>query len=251
MTIYHFNEISGLDKQEIIRQYDQSVMQFFLKALARKDVFVQSEGPESLNLTPAEYFTAALLVVFIMFSGMPALKMLVAERNSGVLARLASSRAGMFRVVLSKLIASTVLASLQALVVITATALLFRNYWAAPVKSILLLYGAIIFAVSAWSVLVSSISMTSSAADALGNLGILLMAVIGGSIYPLSSMPGPIRELSLFTINRWAMEGFMILFSGNESLSVIKNAGVLAAMGLVMFGAASLIITRTANRQWQ
>ena len=72
------------------------------------------------------------------------------------------------------------------------------------------------------------------------------MAVVGGSIYPLSSMPDFIRKLSKFTINRWAMEGFMIIFSGNELLSLTNHVYVLIAMGLFMLvmSAAALKIRR-------
>ncbi len=247
MTIYHYNELAGLDNQELDEQYNESVMVYFLEALARKDVFVQLEGPGNLNLTPAEYFTAALLVVFIMFTGMPGMKMLVAEKSSGVSVRLAASPAGMFRVVLSKLIVSVLLSAIQATTVILLTSLIFRNYWGAPLKSILILFGSLIFAVSAWSVFVSAVSRTPAAADALGNLGILVMAVIGGSIYPLSSMPGFVREMSRFTINRWAMDGFMVLFSGNEALTVTTSALVLLAMGLVLFGASLSIMKLSAR----
>ncbi|NTV90332.1 MAG: ABC transporter permease [Clostridiales bacterium] len=248
MTIYRFNSLAGIEASEIGRQYDESVMTFFLEALSRKELFVELEGRENLGLTPAEYFTAALLAVFLMFSGMPGMKMLVTEKTSGISARLAASPAGVFRVVLSKLAASLILSVLQGAVIILATLFMFRNYWGAPVKSLLLLFGALVFAVSAWSVFVSAISRTPAAADALGNLGILLMAVVGGSIYPLSSMPGFIRDISRITINRWAMDGFMVLFSGNELISVRSSVLALIIIGVVFFGLSVPLFRRTAGR---
>jgi len=69
----------------------------------------------------------------------------------------------------------------------------------------------------------------------IGNLGILLMAVIGGNIYPLTSMPDYIKVLSRFTISRWAMEGFIVLFSGNDAASTGVYALALTAIGIVLF----------------
>jgi ABC-type multidrug transport system permease subunit len=64
------------------------------------------------------------------------------------------------------------------------------------------------------------------------------MAVIGGSIYPLSSMPEFVRKLSGLTINRWAMDGFMIIFSGNDALRVTTQVYALCIIGLVLLTAA-------------
>lgn len=235
ITIYRYNEKAGLKGQELETQFNDSTMKFFLEALSRNEVFSRVEASGQFNLTPVEYFTSALLVVFIMFSGMPGMKMLVAERSSGITRRLAASPVRMWQVILSKLMVSLVLSIIQFGIIIVLTSVVFKNYWGAPVKSILLLFGGLMLAVSAWSVFVASISTTPASADAVGNLGILLMAVIGGSIYPLSSMPDFIRSISRLTINRWAMDGFMAIFSGNNALNVGSYASVLALMGIVLF----------------
>jgi ABC-2 type transport system permease protein len=235
MTIYHFNKKAGLKGKKFEVQFNDSTMKFFLKALSRNEIFSRVETSAQFNLTPAEYFTAALIVVFMMFAGMPGMKMLVSERSNGITRRLASSPVKMWQVVLSKLLVSLILSVIQFGIIITLTSLVLKSYWGAPIKSILLLLGGLMFAVSAWSVFVSSISSSPASADVIGNLGILLMAVIGGSIYPLSSMPEFVRSISRLTINRWAMDGFMALFSGNDGLSVTNYSLVLGAIGLVLF----------------
>lgn len=234
-TIYHYNEEAGIKGRDLDNQFNDSTMYFFLEALGRGEIFSQIETGTNFNLTPAEYFTAALLVIFAMFAGMPGMKMMVAERTSGISKRLAVSPVRMWQVVLSKLIVSFIILVIQFGIIILLTSMVFKNYWGAPVKSILLLLGGLVFAISAWSVFVSSISRTSASADAIGNLGILAMAVIGGSIYPLSSMPEFVRFFSKFTINRWAMDGFMLLFSGNEQVDVVIQSLVLVLIGLLFF----------------
>jgi ABC-2 type transport system permease protein len=111
-----------------------------------------------------------------------------------------------------------------------------------------MLFGAIILVVSAWSVFVASISSSPASADVIGNLGILLMAVVGGSIYPLSSMPGFMRGLSRLTINRWAMDGFMVLFSGNDAAGTGIYSLVLVMMACVLM-TASILIMKFVRRE--
>lgn len=247
-TIYHYNEEAGVKGDELQKQFNDSTMQFFLEALSRKEVFSQLEETPQFNLTPVEYFTAALLVVFMMFAGMPGMKMLVTERNMGITRRLAASPVRMWQIVLSKLVTSLLLVILQFGVIIALTSVIFNNYWGAPVKNILLLFGGLVLAISAWSVFVSSVATSPASADVIGNLGILLSAVIGGSIYPLSTMPEFVRDISRFTINRWAMDGFMVLFSGNDALSVANYSLVLAGMGLALFLLSTMFLKLWGRR---
>ena len=249
ITIYHFNQEAGLKGSNLEQQFDDSTMKFFLEALSRNEVYSQPEEYSKFNLTPVEYFSSALIVIFAMFAGMPGMKMLVSERALGITKRLGASPVKMWQIVLSKLLVSVILAAVQLGVIMVLTGAVFKSYWGAPVKNILLLFGGLIFAVSAWSIFVSSISRSSASADAIGNLGILTMAVLGGSIYPLSSMPDFVRGLSRFTINRWAMEGFMVLFSGNDAVGTGTQALMLAVMGIVLFVLAAGFM-RLAKR-WQ
>lgn len=249
MTIYHYNQKAGLKGEELQKQFTDSTMKFFLEALSRREVFSQVEGTPQFDLTPMEYFTAALLVVFMMFAGMPGMKMLVTERSMGITRRLAASPVRMWQIVLSKLVTSLLLVMLQFGVIIALTSVIFNNYWGAPVKSILLLFGGLVLAVSAWSVFVSSIATSPAAADVIGNLGILLSAVIGGSIYPLSTMPEFIREISRFTINRWAMDGFMVLFSGNDAMSVANYALAIAGIGLALLLLSTVFLKLWGGRR--
>lgn len=238
-TIYHYNEKAGLKGKKLEERFNDSTMAFFLEALSRNEVFSEVEAYSKFNLTPVEYFTAALMVIFAMFAGMPGMKMLVSERTMGITKRLAAAPVKMWQIVLSKLAVSLILVILQFGSIIILTAVLFKSYWGAQASDALLLFGGLVFSISAWSVFVSSISRTSASADAIGNLGILTMAVIGGSIYPLSSMPDFVRGLSRLTINRWAMDGFMVLFSGNEALRTGKQALMLFIIGVVFFVLAS------------
>jgi len=247
ITIYHYDHEAGLSGAELDARYNNAIMEYLMEALARNEVFTAVDRQSGYDLTPVEYFTAALIVVFMMFAGMPGMKMLVTERSEGITRRLSAAPAGMWKVILSKLLVSVMLLILQFGIIIAATSKLFNNYWGAPIKNILLLFGGIIFAVSAWSLFVAAISSSPASADIIGNLGILLMAVVGGSIYPLSSMPAFMRNLSRLTINRWAMDGFMVLFSGNDALGTGLYAMVLAAMGCVLL-AASVLIMKSVRR---
>jgi ABC-2 type transport system permease protein len=234
-TVYHYSRQAGLSGVELDEVYRQSTMKFLLEALSRNEIFSELETQTAYDLTPMEHFTAALIVVFLMFAGMPGMKMMVTERSLGLTRRLAASSIKMWQLVLSKLIVSLLISGFQFSIVAVLTSVILKNYWGISAGNILLMLGAVVFAVSSWSVFVSAVSKTPAAADAIGNLGILLMAVIGGSIYPLHYMPDIVKALSGLTINKWGMEGFMKLFSGNQALSIAENVTALLIIGAVFF----------------
>ncbi len=247
-TIWYYDNEAGLSGDELDARFNEAVMEYMMQAIGRTSIFSYEESGSVYSVTPAEYFTAALIVVFMMFAGMPGMKMLVTERSGGITARLAAAPVGMWKVVLSKLLVSVMLLILQFGIIVLLTSKIFNNYWGAPMKDVLLLFGGLILAVGTWSVFTASISPTPASADIIGNLGILLMAVIGGSIYPLTSMPQIIRGISILTINRWAMDGFMVLFSGSSTEDIGKYVMILAAMSIVML-LASVSIMRFARRR--
>lgn len=249
-SIYHFNEKAGLKGKELQQQYSESTMKILLEALSRNEIFDETENMPGFEVTPAEYFTAALLVVFLMFSCMPAMKMIVTERSYGVSKRLWASPVKTWHVLLSKFIVSMFISAVQFMLVIAATSVVYKNYWGVSLIKLLWLLLGVVFASGAWSLLVSAVSRTSAAADAVGNLGILLMAVIGGSIYPLTSMPPFVREISKYTINRWAMDGFMVIFSGNDAISINIYVQMLFLIGMVMLAAALSIMTAYRRKQF-
>lgn len=241
-TIYYFNEKAGIKGQELEFQYKQSIMRFLLDTMARNEIFTDLDLLPSMTLTPAEYYTAALISVFLMFAAVPGMKLLVTERVLGISKRLKASPAGVWKVVLSKMLVSYLIAMLQMFSVILITSIFLRNYWLAPVGNIILLFSVTILAISAWSVFVSAISNSSATADVIGNLGILLMAIVGGSIYPLSLLPGSIRFLSSLTINKWVMEGFMIIFSGDNSISILPTIGPLCMIAISLLAFSTLAV---------
>lgn len=240
-SIYEYSKEAGLSGEKLQKEYRESTMQVFMRSLARNEIFSSSESVGFNNLTPMEYYTAALMVIFLMYAGMPGMKMLVNERHSGITSRLKATTVGMWQVILSKFVTIYLLSIIQLSIIILFSVLVLKNYWGASISGALIIFLVVVFAVSSWSVFVSSVSTSPKAADAIGNLGILVMAVLGGSIYPLSTMPETIRNLSSLTINRWAMEGFMNVFSGEGSINVFDKVYPLVIIGFVLMFLSILI----------
>jgi ABC-2 type transport system permease protein len=69
----------------------------------------------------------------------------------------------------------------------------------------------------------------------VGNVVMLVMAFIGGSYIPLSALPAGVRALSPFTLNFWAVDGYIKVVQAGAGLGAIApNLGVLLAIAVVL-----------------
>jgi hypothetical protein len=74
------------------------------------------------------------------------------------------------------------------------------------------------------------------------------MAIAGGSLYPLSSLPPLCRKLSVLTINRWSAQGFLNVIYGGGLRSTLTSVGALLFMALFYSGSASLVLSIRRRR---
>jgi len=219
-TVYYYSKMAGSTEEELDQKYSNLVVKYFINLLSRNDIFYESKAGSNLNVTPFEYFTAGIVAMFLMLSGMPGAKMLVTEKSLKLTDRLRATPVRMWQILLSKFIIITLFSLIQFAAVLIFGSLFFGNYLEVSFLNFAPAFIVLVFGSSAWAMFVAAISPSSSTADIIGNLSILIMAIIGGNIYPLTAMPDYIKVLSKFTINKWAMDCLIGIFSGYAAVDV-------------------------------
>ena len=240
-SYYKFVNETGIARDELNREFDALSQDIIMKSLDRNNVISEIKTYPEDNLTATEYYTAYLLALFLLFSAVPVSRFLLMERTSGVRSRLATTNAGGVRILASKLIVSLLVSVFQMSLIFFITSKIFKNYWGASffITSVVFLFG--VFAVSCWSLFVSAASNNQRQFEIISSMGILLMALIGGSIYPIAKMPDKIRFLSGLTINRWIQEGFMKVFSGSRYPDVFQEITYLGVIGAIFLVLSAII----------
>ncbi|NLI58346.1 MAG: ABC transporter permease [Clostridium sp.] len=240
-SYYKFVNETGIARDELNREFDALSQDIIMKSLDRNNVISEIKTYPEDNLTATEYYTASLLALFLLFSAVPVSRFLLMERTSGVRSRLATTNAGGVRILASKLIVSLLVSVFQMSLIFFITSKIFKNYWGASffITSVVFLFG--VFAVSCWSLFVSAASNNQRQFEIISSMGILLMALIGGSIYPIAKMPDKIRFLSGLTINRWIQEGFMKVFSGSRYPDVFQEITYLGVIGAIFLVLSAII----------
>ncbi|NLC68669.1 MAG: ABC transporter permease [Clostridiaceae bacterium] len=233
MTAYVFYSRVTSAGEFYDKKYTDVVTRFSLKALSRTEAFTTKTESYIPDVTRYEYFTASLLAVFIMFGGIMGIKFTAGEKQLGISTRLNTSPLTGIEYITARFITVFMLSLLQFLSVIIPGGIIFKIYLKTSPMCLFIAFAITVFTVSSWAVFIAVVSPTPITADLAGSLGTLLMAVIGGSIYPLTALPDSIKSLSYLTINRWAVQGFLEIFSGKLNTAFFIDMAVLTGMGLV------------------
>lgn len=241
-TIEAFRNVAlrhGMPPEQVQAELDRLYEGFFRQVMARRDIFTPQEGP-SMAVSLVEYYGAGLMAVFLLFASLPCMKRFAQDRQCGVLRRFHTTPVPGWMPVISQLLASLLVSALQFVLLLGVMVFGFHAWLGvSPLFPIGLFLGTVL-ASSGFSLLVAAVADSPVTVDVVGNLGVLAMAVAGGSLYPPTAMPDWVRPLSALTVVRWTREGFLGVFSGNTS-ETGRCIGMLFLLAASFLAGAALL----------
>jgi ABC-2 type transport system permease protein len=87
---------------------------------------------------------------------------------------------------------------------------------------------------SAFGMLVTALSRTMNQLNAIGSIGGVAMAMLGGAWVPVEVMPGWAQAIAPILPTYWAMQGFEdVILSGAGLAQVMKPVVIIAAFGVL------------------
>jgi len=169
---------------------------------------------------------------WILFIGQSALQEVLQEKETRVLPRILACPVSAGQYLLSKLLRCFVLCSLAAVLLMMASALLFGIRWGNPLKL------AAVVAVWAGSMtgllgLVFSVCRTKEQANVFSPLVLLLMAMLGGSMFPYENLPALLQMLGQYSPNRWAVLALLGVVHAKPLAELVAPVVGLVALGTV------------------
>jgi ABC-2 type transport system permease protein len=202
-----------------------------------------------LRVVPLKTFYAAGMAIFFLFLSVQfAFLSLHAERRDGTLARMLAAPIRPSTIVLGKAAVGFGIGLATTVILVTATTLLLGADWGPHLAvGILLLAG--VFAAMGIMGAVSTLARTYDQASSMGMVVAIVLALLGGSFFPVFLAPGFIAELSLVTPHAWWFRGFGdIQADGATVVDALPAAAILALFGAV-FGSIALLRASRMLRQ--
>ncbi|MEM7087613.1 MAG: ABC transporter permease [Bacteroidota bacterium] len=160
---------------------------------------------------------------------------LLDEKEAGTLNRLLVAPVKPLDILLAKMGTAMVVSILQLTAMFIFAWLAFGLPIFIDLPSLLLLILCISFAVSSFGVFLVSTVKTRQQLQGMSTIIIILMSAIGGSMIPITMMPGFMQKVAPISVNYWGIQGFFDIFWRQMTLSeILPKMGVLLAIGLGM-----------------
>lgn len=200
------------------------------------DFSEKNQEKERNTLSAIQYYSAAMLVMFLLFGASNGTKLIIEERESMTLGRILSSRAHKATLISGKFLGLFLICFVQAVILIAFTSLVYRVNWGPSILSILFVTLCAVFASTGFGMFIAAISRTPKMADGLSQLFIQSFTLVGGGMIPIYIMPEAMKPIAKVTLNWWAFSSYHNLMLGTGVYSVLPFCGILVLMGLVYLG---------------
>ncbi|MGE5579364.1 MAG: ABC transporter permease [Bacillota bacterium] len=194
--------------------------------------FFAANEQESGWITSFQYYTASMTVMFVLFGAMLGVESILEEKQAGTMGRLFTTRATRREIMAGKTLATYAVSFLQIVILILFTRFVYRVDWGPSLLNVIAVSAVMAFAATGFAMLIAAISKTQKMAEAVENIGVQVMAFLGGCQYPIYRFPETMHFVSRFTLTRWSLDSYLALMDERTLAAVATPLGVLAAMGL-------------------
>jgi ABC-2 type transport system permease protein len=178
------------------------------------------------------YYAASMAVLFVFFATQFGVVSLLGERRAGTLSRMLASPISARTVLLGKLLVSIVLGIASMTIIAVATTLLLGAHWGDPLAVAALVLTTVL-AASGIALVIVGLVRTEDQAGGLTAIVAMVLAILGGSFFPLSQAPDSLALLSNLTPHAWFLRGIGDLSSGDGIGVVLPSVAVLGVLGIV------------------
>jgi len=192
-----------------------------------------------------EYYSAAMLTMFILFAAGHGGRMLLEEKDNMTYQRMIIAGTPKLGILAGKFFSVFLIALLQIGILIGFSHFVLKVVWGEAVPVLLISLSAA-FAIAGIGGALAAATYRSGnykMASIFETAVIQSMALLGGSFFPIDIMPAIIQKLSFLSINGLALKAYLKVMMGYGMLEVAPHIAILAAVG-AFFTLLSVLILR-------
>lgn len=180
---------------------------------------------------------------WILFVGQAPMQEMLQEQESLILSRLLACPVTPRQYVLSKMVRCFALCALATTLLLLASLLAFGIHWGTPWRLAVVVAG---WALSMAGLLgfLFSLVRTREQSNVLVPLVLVVLAMVGGSMFPYDNLPPFLRALGQYSPNRWAVLALQGAAQAKPLLVFLRPLAGLAAVGTLGFLFAFFLFER-------
>ncbi len=193
------------------------------------------------------YYAVAFGVMFTLLSATNGAGGVIDELERGTIHRLLASPLTPTLLLVSKFIALWILGVWQLGVFAVFSSIIYGVSWGSPLAVLPVLL-ATAAAAAGFGGIILGISRSREQLNTLSLVFVLVMSLLGGSMWPLETLPAAAQMLSKLTYNRWSIEAFQLAAVSSSDPQILIAIAVLSAMAIVGVCFGSMQLARRMAR---
>lgn len=195
--------------------------------------FSEQEQEKNKSISAIQYYSASMLLMFILFGANMGMMLLIEERETKTLGRIITTGVGKGTLIIGKFLGLLLICLAQSTILILFTRLAYGVFWGGTLADVAIVTFCSVFAGAAMGMFIASVSKTPKTAQSFSQIFIQLSTILGGGMIPIYVMPKLLQHFSKVTVNFWGTKGFLDLMLGSGMNTVFQYCGILVAMGIV------------------
>ncbi|WP_407270537.1 ABC transporter permease [Radiobacillus sp. PE A8.2] len=211
-----------------------SSLRISLEKVASEDIEIgNNQSTDEISLSGMQYYAAAMGAMFLLFNITVGAKSFIEERSTETFARLLVAPINKKTIIIGKWLGTFYFSLLQFVVFVLSTHFLFDVNWGSNLYQLAVIAVTYSISVAGLSMLIATIFTSEKSIDTIGGLGIQVLALLGGSMLPISLFPDSLLALANLTPNKWALSSLLDVMSGTTWNSLLLPMAILLLVGFI------------------
>lgn len=228
-----------LDRSAGLSQADSEAQAAATYAAEGTYVRIARLNADGSDYSALQYYSAAYLVMFLLYSGMMAAVSLIKEQEQQTLLRLSTIPIRPGSILIGKLAGQSLLSMLQAAVIIGGSRLLYGVEWGSRLGMLALVCLLTIAAAMSLALLLTLAFKSMKNVISAYQLVIIGMTALSGGFTP--NVGEFLAGIGKWTLSHWASDGILRIMLNDAVQTVLLRLGVLAVIAAVLTIAAAVI----------
>lgn len=169
---------------------------------------------------------------WILFIGQVPMQEILQEKERRILPRILACPVTLGQYVCAKMLRCFVLCSLATVLLIATSALLFGVKWG-PVPKLAVVVVIWSGSMTGLMALIQSLARTREQANVISPLVLMVLAMLGGSMFPYENLPRLLQLVGQYTPNRWAVLTMMGVVRSKPLAELMRPAAALLALAIL------------------
>lgn len=209
-------------------------------------ITTSSPGKAGNSYSASQYYAASMLAMFMLYSGMTTINSLFSEKDKKTLIRLQAAPVGNGIIFAGKIAGNSLLAFMQAIIIIVMTYWLYGVNWGSHPWLIILICVLITIASMTIGIIVALVSKNATSASGMMQAIIIAMTFISGGFTPIAV--DLVHRISEFTVNHWALQSFLRMMLDSPVSEIMHNIVMLGVVCAVLLLIAGVIYRKVGYR---